>query len=112
MLAPRKQGAVTIDGLFMRIETHVTTESLNTSEYYSDQKGFGFSVQSSARSNYAFVNLTVKNHCSTNNFSAFTRSGAWRLTQKLPPRYFVIGYATYLLAKCLLTSYPGKQDCM
>ena len=55
------------------------------------------------------MSLTVQNPGSTNDFSAFTRSAAWKLTQKLPPGYFVIGDAAYPLAENLLTPYPGKR---
>ncbi|CAM9315284.1 unnamed protein product, partial [Ascophyllum nodosum] len=99
-----------VDGLFVRTEAPATTESLNTNEYYSDQKkGFGFNVQAIAGPNYRFMSLTVQNPGSTNDFSAFTRSAAWKLTQKLPPGYFVIGDAAYPLAENLLTPYPGKR---
>ena len=97
------------DGLFVQTIAPAPTESLNSTEYYSDQKkGYGFNVQAMATADYKFVSMTVKNPGATNDFAAFTRSQAWELTKKLPPGYFVVGDAAYPLCKQLLTPYPGR----
>ena len=98
-----------VDGLFVQTIAPAPTESLNSTEYYSDQKkGYGFNVQAMATADYKFVSMTVKNPGATNDFAAFTRSQAWELTKKLPPGYFVVGDAAYPLCEQLLTPYPGR----
>ena len=52
-------GVAAVDGLFMQTITPASTESLNSTDYYSDQKkGCGFNVQAMATAD-KFVSMTV-----------------------------------------------------
>lgn len=67
----------TVNGLFVPTIAPGSTDSLNSTESYSDQKkGYGFKLQAMATADYKFTSMTVKLPGVTNDFAAFTRSQA------------------------------------
>ena len=81
----------------------------NVLSFYSGSKsGYGLNVQATCDANYRFCSMSAIAAGSTNDWTAWNRSGLSDSVARLPPGFYVLGDAAYPLSDQLLTPYPGK----
>ena len=97
------------DGLLVKMQAPSPLDTPNVLSYYSGSKNaYGLNVQATCDANYRFCSMSAIAAGSTNNWTAWNRSGLSDTVARLPPGFYMLGDAAYPLSDQLLTPYPGK----